>query len=85
MPANWAPSGLTSTRGPALLVPGWAVVEPALVPRVWLSDTEPLPWVERRFPSIFTVLQEQLGLKLEPVRAPVQVLVVDHVQRPTSD
>ena len=35
--------------------------------------------------SIFTALQEQLGLKLESVRAPVQVLIVDHVQRPRAD
>ena len=35
--------------------------------------------------SIFTALQEQLGLKLESVRAPVQVLIVDHVQRPRPD
>jgi uncharacterized protein (TIGR03435 family) len=35
--------------------------------------------------SLFTVLAEQLGLKVESARGPVDVLVIDHVERPTND
>jgi uncharacterized protein (TIGR03435 family) len=35
--------------------------------------------------SLIEALQEQLALKLVPQTAPVDVLVIDHVERPTPD
>jgi uncharacterized protein (TIGR03435 family) len=32
-------------------------------------------------PSLFTALQRQLGLRLEPQRVPMTVIVIDHVER----
>jgi uncharacterized protein (TIGR03435 family) len=36
-------------------------------------------------PGLFTAIQEQLGLKLDPLKAPADVLVIDHVEQPSAN
>ena len=36
-------------------------------------------------PGLFTAIQEQLGLKLDAVKAPTDVFVIDHVEQPSPN
>jgi uncharacterized protein (TIGR03435 family) len=51
----------------------------------WTSDARRPPAAGDSGPSIFTALQEQLGLTLHGERGPVEMLVIDRVEPPTEN
>jgi len=51
-----------------------------------MPGAQPLPApADASGPSLFTALQEELGLKLEPQKAPVDVFVIDHAEKPSEN
>ncbi|MEK6396799.1 MAG: TIGR03435 family protein [Terriglobus sp.] len=51
----------------------------------WTLVWDPDPNADSTEPSVFTAVQEQLGLKLDPQKGPVRTLVIDSVKRPSEN
>ena len=54
----------------------------AWTPETVSTDATP---ADNANPTLFTALQEQLGLKLQPEKDPVPVIVIDHVEMPSEN
>ena len=52
----------------------------------WSEDLAAAPAAgDTPYPQIFTALQEQLGLKLEPTKAPIDTVIIDHIDPPSPN
>ena len=58
---------------------------PQLPPGVVLPPGANLPEPDPNLPSLFTAVQEQLGLKLEPATAPLESIVVTRIEKPSAN
>jgi uncharacterized protein (TIGR03435 family) len=51
----------------------------------WLLEWDPNPTAESTRPALFAALQEQLGLRLEATKGPMETLVIDNVEKPSEN
>jgi uncharacterized protein (TIGR03435 family) len=56
-----------------------------LPPGVAPPGAPDLPPIDPNAPALPTALQEQLGLKLESAKGPVEMIVIDSIDQPTED
>ena len=71
---------LTSHAGGRVVIDRTGLVGTYDVELKWAPDLEPSDQ-----PSVFTAVQEQLGLRLVSERVPADVIVIDHIERPTEN
>jgi uncharacterized protein (TIGR03435 family) len=49
------------------------------------GQMQPVSEEDAALPSIFTAVQEQLGLKLESTKGMIEGLVIDHIEQPSEN
>jgi uncharacterized protein (TIGR03435 family) len=72
---TYSPEGMNGPMGPMPPPPGLGA---AGTPAAGLPEAEPLP-------DIFGAVQAQLGLRLEPRKGPVELIVIDHVEKTPTE
>jgi len=76
---------LTGLKGVYDVILNWAPDERQTTQKPGVPAEAVAPGENASGPSIFAAVQEQLGLRLEARRGPVETLVVDHAERPTAN
>jgi uncharacterized protein (TIGR03435 family) len=73
---TYSPEGMNGLMGPMPPPPGGAGAGGP--PVAGLSEAEPLP-------DVFGAVQAQLGLRLEPKKGPIELIVIDHVEKTPTE
>jgi uncharacterized protein (TIGR03435 family) len=88
-PTRFRSEGVTMSEFASLISgqTGRVVVDQTELPGYWefelIYAVRPIPGTDS--PSVFTAVQEDLGLRLRPAKAPVEVLVIEQLERPTPN